>query len=205
MKRLTYSQQAFFTLTRAGLWADIKVKGSPLAFPESVNWDEVDRLAEEQSVLGLIAAGIDQANEGNVPLDNVLQFVGSALQIERQNTAMNKFIAKLIEKLRYSDIYALLLKGQSIAQCYERPLWRAPGDVDLLLSDENYARADILLSPMATSIDDEITYAKHKALIIDGWTIELHGSLRCGLWNRMDRVLDKIQYDFFAGAMYVRG
>ncbi len=110
---------------------------------------------------------------------------------------MNQFIAKLIEKLRDSDIYALLLKGQGIAQCYERPLWRTSGDVDLFLSDVNYTKAEKLLSPLASSIDDEISYAKHKALTIDEWTVELHGSLRSGLWRSLDRVLDKVQYDVF--------
>lgn len=30
---------------------------------------------------------------------------------------MNKFVGQLIEKLRKEDIYALLVKGQGIAQC----------------------------------------------------------------------------------------
>ena len=71
--------------------------------------------------------------------------------------------------------------------------------MDLFLSDANYTKAEKLFSPLASSIDDEISYAKHKALTIDEWTVELHGSLRSGLWRSLDRVLDEVQYDVFCG------
>lgn len=193
--RLDNNQQAFFALVRAGLWES----EAKLSEYGNVDYLEVYHLAEEQSVVGIVAAGLGHVVDMRVPQEKLLQFVGSALQIEQQNTAMNQFIEKLIEKLRSSDIYALLLKGQGLAQCYERPLWRASGDVDLFLSDANYIRTDKLLSPLASIINDEISYAKHKALTIDEWTVELHGSLRSGLWEKIDRELDKIRYDIFCG------
>lgn len=57
--------------------------------------------------------------------------------IEQRNKGMNIFISELIDKLQKEDIYAILVKGQGIAQCYEKPLWRSSGDIDLLLSDSN--------------------------------------------------------------------
>ncbi len=110
---------------------------------------------------------------------------------------MNGFVAKLIERLRKKDIYCLLLKGQGVAQCYERPLWRASGDVDLFLSEENYKKAVCFLAPLATDIEKENKYNKHKAMIIDTWTVELHGNLRGGLSSRIDNVLDDIKDDVF--------
>ena len=192
---LDNNQQAFIALVQSGLWE----RETLLSEYGKIDYMEVYRLAEEQSVVGIVAVGLEHVVDVKVPQEELLQFVGSALQIEQQNVAMNQFIVKLIEKLRRFDIYALLLKGQGIAQCYERPLWRTPGDVDLLLNDENYIKAERLLSPLASSIEDEISYAKHKALAIDEWTVELHGSLRSGLWRKVDRVLDKIQYDIFCG------
>lgn len=192
---LDKNQQAFIALVRAGLWEQ-EVRLSQFG---KIDYSYISQLADEQAVVGLVAAGFDHVVDKRIPQEELLQFVGSALQIEQQNTAMNQFIAKLIEKLRSSDIYALLLKGQGIAQCYERPLWRAPGDVDLLLSDENYTKAEKFLSPSASCVDDEISYAKHKALTIDEWTVELHGSLRSGLWRMVDCELDKVQYDIFFG------
>lgn len=205
---LNTSQQSFLALLRAGLWADV-------GFPESwnheitcsVDCDEVYRLAEEQSVVGVVLAGIERLKiaNGNLGLNQelLLQWIGEAQILEQQNKAMNQFIAELVERLQKADICALIVKGQGIAQCYERPLWRTPGDVDLLLSDANYTKAESLLTPLASKIDDEISYAKHKALFIDEWTVELHGSLRSGLWRKLDRELDKVQYDIFYGG-YVR-
>ena len=196
---LDKNQQAFIALVQSGLWADIESTDlRSQGFWESVDWDEVYRLASEQSVVGVVLAGIDHSYV-KPPQEELLQWIGEVQILEQQNQAMNQFIAKLIEKLRSSDIYALLVKGQGIAQCYERPLWRTSGDVDLFLSDANYIKAEKLLSPLASSIDDEISYAKHKALTIDEWTVELHGSLRSGLWGSLDRELDKVQYDVFCG------
>ena len=54
---------------------------------------------------------------------------------------MNVFLAKLIEKLRNEGVYAILMKGQGVAQCYECPPWRTCGDIDLLLSERNFDKA----------------------------------------------------------------
>ncbi len=117
--------------------------------------------------------------------------------IEQQNKEMNAFVAELIEKLRQNDIYALLVKGQGVAQCYEKPLWRSAGDVDLLLSDDNYDKAKMYLTPLASEVETEYVGGKHLGMTIDGWGVELHGSLRVGLPNRINRELDDIQTDTF--------
>ncbi len=91
------------------------------------------------------------------------------------------------------------MKGQGIAQCYERPLWRACGDVDFFLSDENYVKAKEYLARLAHSVEQEGKYGKHLGLMIGPWVVELHGNLRCGLSSRMVRELDNIQDMVFCG------
>ena len=189
------NQLVFFELVRAGLWG----KDVRLSHYNSINYAELLSIAEEQSVVGLVTAGIEQVIDGKLPQAHVLQFVGSSLQIEQQNLAMNLFVAAIFDKLRKEDIYAILVKGQGIAQCYEKPMWRACGDVDLLLSGENYRKANVLLSSIASSVDEEKEYNQHIAMTIDGWTVELHGTLRCDLWRRIDRALDKVQEAVFYG------
>lgn len=185
--------QAYFVLVGAGLWE----KEARLSHLGEIDYGEVYRLAEEQSVVGLVAAGIEHVVDIKIPQEVALLFVGDTLRLEQQNIAMNAFVARLIEKLRKEDTYALLVKGQGIAQCYERPLWRTCGDVDLLLSEENYKKARITLSSYASSIDDENEYNRHIALTIKQWTVELHGTLRSGLWKRLDREIDRVQYNVF--------
>lgn len=121
------------------------------------------------------------------------------LRLEQQNLAMNYFIRTLTVKLNTSGICPLLVKGQGIAQCYERPLWRTCGDVDLLLDEENYYKAKVFLLPLAKSIDEENPANLHLGMTIDSWVVELHGTLRSGLWRSVDKELDSIQNQMFRG------
>ena len=187
--KLTKNQQAFFALVKAGLWEQ-EVR---LSQYNDIDYDALMLLAEEQSVDGLITAGLERVVDDNISQDVLLQFIGTSLQIEQQNQAMNEFVERLIKKLRKENVYAILVKGQGIAQCYEKPLWRPSGDVDLLLNDINYMRAAEYLSSVASSVDEESQYNQHIAMTIDGWLVELHGTLRSGLWRRIDNALDKVQ------------
>lgn len=187
------NEKALFALLRAGLWE----KEARLSTLEGIDFEEVYRLAEYQSVTGLVAAGIEHLSGVKVPQGVVLQFVSTALQLESRNRAMNEYLKTLITKLRKAEVYALLLKGQGIALCYDKPLWRACGDIDLFLSDDNYKKAKQILSPLATSIEPEEVYKKHLGLAIDDWLVELHGNLYSSLSRRVERVLDGIYQDTF--------
>ena len=124
------TQKAFLELVKAGLWeTDVQ-----LTKFEKIDFTEILQLAT-QRVVGLVAAGVERVNDVRIPQTDLLQFVGQTLQIEQRNKAMNQFVAELVEKMRAADIYAILVKGQGVAQCYEKPLWRPSGDVDLLLSE----------------------------------------------------------------------
>ncbi len=185
--------EAFFALLRAGLWE----QNCELASYEPIDFKVVYRIAEEQSVIGLIAAGLDHVVDIKVPKDIALEFAGAALQLEQSNSAMNKYVAHLIGCMRGRGIYTLLLKGQGIAKSYERPLWRACGDIDLFLSNKNYIKAKEYIGPLASSIEPEGIYNKHLGVVIDGWNVELHGNLKGGISSRIDKELDDIYTDTF--------
>ncbi len=191
--RLDNTQQTFLALVRAGLWEqDVR-----LSEYSSIDYQAVYTLAEEQSVMGLVAAGIEHIVDVKIPKEIALSIAGNALQLEQRNLAMNKFIGLLNNKLKKSEVFAILVKGQGIAQCYERPLWRASGDVDLLLDEVNYHKAKEVLIPLTKEIEEENTRTLHQGLFIDTWEIELHGSLRGELWKSIDKCLDKVQEDTF--------
>lgn len=199
MKKHNNNVEVFYTVLRAGLWE----KDVLLSSFESIDFYEVYRLAEEQSVLGLMAAGIEHVKDYRIPQDITLQFVGQTIQLEQRNQSMNHFIVKLISKLRAASVYTLLVKGQGVAQCYERPLWRTCGDIDLFLSEENYNKAKQVLKPLAQSVENEVDYDKHLGMTIGSWLVELHGNLRSGLSRRIDKCLDSIIHDTFYNG-YVR-
>ncbi len=192
------NKDAFLALVRAGLW-EKEVRLLPY---KEIDFSEVLRLAEEQSVVGFVAAGLEHVVDIKVPKDVLLTFVGRALQLEQQNVAMNHFVAELFAKLQAKNINALLVKGQGIAQCYERPLWRVCGDVDLLLDSENYSKAKDYLSRVATSIEEEDIIRRHLAMTIGQWTVELHGTLHSRLAKRIDNEIDAIQRNVFEKKQY---
>lgn len=185
--------EAFLALVQGGLWE----KEVGLSSFGEIDFERIYQLAEEQSVVGLVAAGLEYVADLKVPKEYVLQFVGSALQLEQQNKSMNGFVAGLVAELRRQGIYTLLVKGQSIASFYERPLWRSCGDVDLFLSEDNYAKAKDYLTPQASSVEVEGRYGQHLEMTIEPWVVELHGNLRCGFSKRADRVLDKVKDNTF--------
>ena len=187
------NQQAFFHLVRAGLWE----KEARLLPYGEVDYAEILRLAEEQAVMGLVTAGLKQVADTKMPQVELLQFIGHSLQIEEQNKAMIQFLGMMVEKMRDAGIHPLLVKGQGIAQCYEKPLWRSTGDIDFLLDDEDFEKAKQLLTPLASEVGTESKYSKHLGMTIDAWVVELHGNLRCGKSHRMDAELDAIKYDSF--------
>lgn len=183
-------QFAFFGLIRAGLWE----KEARLS---SVYSEEVYRFASQQAVVGLLAAGLEHAIDVKVHKDISMRIMSTVLSLEQRNLAMNAFIADLFQKMTAAGIKALLVKGQGIAQCYERPLWRACGDVDLFLDKENYEKAKAFLPSLASHVEDEDVYRSHLALTIGPWEVELHGTLRSGLGKRMDALVDEVQRDTF--------
>lgn len=193
--KLDSNTSAFFELIRGGLWErDIRL--SDLG---NINLSFVQTLAEEQSVIGLVAAGLEHVVDVKLPKEDVLQIVGQTLQLEQQNQAMNQFIGVIVEKMRKEGIYTLLLKGQGIAQCYDKPLWRASGDVDFFLSDDNYQKAKAFLTPLASSVEREYVREKHLGMTLDPWVVELHGRLYCGLSSRIEKELDRVYQDTFYG------
>ena len=82
--------EAFFALVKAGLWSD----GNPeIRIDETTDWNEVYRLATEQSVLGLVLAGLEYSDL-KPPKELLLQWIGEVQVIEQRNKAMNVYIAE---------------------------------------------------------------------------------------------------------------
>ena len=189
MKFQDSNSQVFISLLRAGLWE----KEVRLQEYDSVDYEKIYRIAEEQSVTGLVAAGIEHIVDNKPRQADVFPFLSTVLTLEQRNTGMNGFIKALYLKLKEASINAILVKGQGIAQCYERPKWRACGDVDLLLDEENYNKSRIILAGTASNVSRETVHNRHLAMTIKGWEVELHGTLRSGLGSRIDKSIDEIQ------------
>ena len=189
--RLSDNQKVFFELLRAGLW-ETDVQLAPYG---EVSFTVILALAQEQSVVGIVSAGLEHVTDIKIPQAVILQFVGQTLQIELRNKEMNSFLPEFMERLKSTWVKALLVKGPGVAQCYERPLWRACGDLDLLLDFENYEKAKALMAPIADKVEEENKRTLHQALKVKGFDVELHGKMPFLLSKRVDYIIDETLTD----------
>ena len=108
MNRTDNNTDAFFALVRVGLWgeadANLNLNANDNLF-EGVEWEKIYKLVQEQSVLGLVLAGLEHSDV-KPPQMMLLQWIGEVQVIEQRNKEMNAFVADLIEKLRKVDIYS---------------------------------------------------------------------------------------------------
>ena len=162
-----------------------------------VGFDALYELADEQSVVGLIAAGLEHVEDMKITKPMALPFLKKVFSLEGRNQAMNEFISKTVQLLREKGVYTLLVKGQGIAQCYGRPHWRSSGDIDFFLDAENYEMAKVVLASLATHIDEEDKRRLHQGLTIGDWKVELHGTLHTEISNRINKGIDAIQHEIF--------
>lgn len=199
--RHNISEDAFLLLVKAGLFG--RTEGAEGLLQEGVDWAEIHQMSKEQRVVGLVAEGIETLQDDwsqthdspLVPQKWYTQYVCTTLKLEKNNLAMNSFIASLVSKLQERGISTVQLKGQGMALNYRKPLWRTYGDVDLLFSQEDYEKAREFLLPFASSTDSERGFRKHLGMVLKGKVVELHGSLRRGFSSRIDKKLDEIYDD----------
>lgn len=184
---------SFFALVRAGLWEkDIQI--SQLG---SLDFVALKKLAVEQTVLGLVTAGLDHVVGCKITKSDAVPFLKEVVAIEAKNSSVNHFIVKLVDKLRSEAIAFVLVKGQGVAQCYERPSWRSIGDVDLFFDQEGYNKAQSVLGPIASKVGQEDKIKKHIPMTIDSWIVELHGALHSNVSEDLNNGVDAIQRDIF--------
>lgn len=188
----------FYSLLRAGLWE----QSADVSPEEAMDFEALYELAEEQSVVGLIAAGLEHIENRKVTKPEALPFLKKVYTLESRNQGINRFLEDLFNRLQAAGIQAVLVKGQGIGQCYERPDWRAVGDVDLLLDAENYEKAKAFLRPLASSVDEEMVDCKHLGMTIDPWKVELHGTLHGHISQYADAVVDRVQEDMMSNGRF---
>ena len=193
---------AFFALVRAGLFP-VHGEGGMVhdSLFKDVDWEKVYQLAQEQSVQGLVLQGIEELRAKNlelrVPQTLLLQWIGEVQLIEQRNKEMNAFINQLIGDLRKANIYTLIVKGQGVAQCYERPLWRASGDIDFYMNDDDFQKAKIFFRPLVDKFDPDDDYTRHINMHYGEWVVEIHANQNCSLSPRINRVMNEVHNNLF--------
>ena len=120
----------FFELLQVAL--DRKTRLSAVPTPEQ--WRELYRMAQQQTLVGVLFAAIEQLPaEQRPPKEVLLQWFMMKERIVKMNRLMNLRAVETARYFRGEGFDNCTLKGQGIATLYPDPLLRTPGDIDIWL------------------------------------------------------------------------
>ena len=138
-----------------------------------MDWQELYSFASKQALLGLCFDGIERLGKeypeelkrNPIGRELLMNWMGKAQQIRRQNMKVNAVAGKLFAMLREDGFRCCVLKGQGNALMYPNSYSRTPGDIDVWINASRerimeYARNkfelgdDIRLQHLETSLDD---------------------------------------------------
>ena len=104
-----------------------------------INWQQLYTFASKQSLLGFCFDGIErlgkeyseELKQNPIGRELLMNWMGKAQQIHRQNMKVNAVAGKLYSKFREDGLRCCILKGQGNALMYPNPYSRTPGDIDV--------------------------------------------------------------------------
>lgn len=121
-------QAVFFELLRAGLWDKTPQLEGVLS---QTQWEEVYALSLEQSVIGMVYAGITKLPASQQPLMSLQAKLAAHIErIERINSHIAAVQQELIVLLESRGLSPMVLKGMAMNRYYSQPEWRIQGDID---------------------------------------------------------------------------
>ena len=154
-------------------------KGDMSRVIAGMNWHELYSFASKQALLGLCFDGIERLGEeypeelkqNPIGRELLMNWMGKAQQIRRQNMKVNAVAGELYSKFREDGLRCCILKGQGNALMYPNPYSRTPGDIDVWV---NASREQITeYAKKYFEIGEDIRY-HHLETSFDGVPVELH-------------------------------
>ena len=144
-----------------------------------MDWQELYSFASKQALLGLCFEGIERLGKeypeelkrNPIGRELLMNWMGKAQQIRRQNMKVNAVAGKLFAMLREDGMRCCVLKGQGNALMYPNPYSRNPGDIDVWI---NASRERIMeYTQKKFELGDDIRL-QHLETSLDGVPVELH-------------------------------
>ena len=166
---------AFFTFLNYCLG----YKGDMSRVVAGMDWQMLYSFASKQALLGLCFEGIERLGKeypeelkrNPIGRELLMNWMGKAQQIRRQNRKVNTVASKLFYMLREDGMRCCVLKGQGNALMYPNPYSRTPGDIDVWI---DASRERIMeYAQKKFELEDDIRL-QHLETSLDGVPVELH-------------------------------
>lgn len=187
---MTIAEQQFFELLRAGLWGRNADAGM---FKGQVDWKQVLHAASSQTVLIIVADGIETLPKELWPSkDTMLKLMMMRIKTRQMHQLLNSTLNEITTALTAEGIPSILLKGQGVAQNYIRPESRSCGDIDLYVGMENFMEACRVVGKISsTPVEEGIDSPHHMHMKMNGVEIEVHKKADYMPSERSDRSLQE--------------
>ena len=169
---LTSTYDLLFSLLRSALLGET----CPV---EIDNFAALLREAQRQAVDGLLYA-LPQLSVGEAERPLLKQWIGGLFPLEMANRQMNQVVVELARAFDAAHLRYVLLKGQSCAAVYPRPLLRRAGDIDIYLAPQHFEEAKCVLQNLGFVFDHQTLL--HEVFERKGVTVELHRALQPMQW-----------------------
>ena len=157
-----------------------------------IDWRQLYNFASRQALLGFCFDGInrlgqeytDELKQNPIGRELLMNWMGKAQQIRRQNMKVNAVAGKLFAMLREDGMRCCVLKGQGNALMYPNPYSRTPGDIDVWI---DASRERIMeYAQKKFELGDDIRL-QHLETSLDGVPVELH-FFPCSMNNILNHV-----------------
>ena len=154
-------------------------KGDMSRVIAGMDWQELYSFVSKQAILGLCFEGIErlgkeypeELKQNPIGRELLMNWMGKAQQIRRQNMKVNTVASKLYSMLREDGLRCCILKGQGNALMYPNPYSRTPGDIDVWI---DASRERIMeYAQKKFELGDDIRL-QHLETSLDGVPVELH-------------------------------
>lgn len=166
------TKETFLSLVRLGL------KQPASSLPESVDWCEIETIADQQGLMAIVVDGIEQlSNDKRPPKELLLQWIGRVMNDESCYVAQQKAAAEMALLFHRNYIRTYVLKGAVIAECYPKPHHRWSADMDcFLLPQEGQFDAWALGNDLMKSNGFDVSdgFYKNSTFYLPGLTVENH-------------------------------
>lgn len=161
--------------------------------PSTNEWIEVFKMSQTQTITGLLLDGLELLSmEERPPLPLLLEWIGTVQVIEQQYVIHRTVAAKTLKCLTEGGITVAFMKGLICGARYSHPARRQCGDIDFVVSEDDFQRTLDQLEKIG-EVDRDLVHEHHGMVYVDGINLEPHYKVH----NFQNPEVDKAMRDMF--------
>ena len=165
--------------------------------PSSKEWDELFRMAQVQTIVGILVDGLERLPAIQRPPSNILlEWIGVAQIIESQYRKHKILVAKTLECLNEEGIKVAFMKGLVCGSRYAHPERRQCGDIDFVVCEEDFQKTLDQLERIG-EVDRDLIHEHHGVVYVDGINLEPHYKVHNYQNPKVDKAMKEMFMEIF--------